>query len=56
MKLTKAIDTQAERRIKYLSKKYLGLPEIIQRFAEPHILINGFYTCTINKKKVLVTR
>jgi len=56
MKLTKRIKEQAEKSIKYLSKEYLALPNIVRRFAEPHILYNGFYACTISDKKVLVTR
>lgn len=59
IKLTKEIKTKADRTIKYLSKEYLGLPKLAQRFAEPHILYNGFYTFGLVGKttlKILIIR
>jgi len=62
MKLTKAIIKEAEKTIKYLSSEYLELHKNIQRFAEPHILYNGFYTFrlvdskTNSETKILITR
>ena len=50
----------ADKVIKYLSKEYLELHSNIQRFAEPNILIKGFYTFTLsneeNKTKVFISR
>jgi hypothetical protein len=57
-KTIQAIKEKADRVITYLSEEYVALPDLAKRFAEVHLLHNGYYTCTLtaSNEKVFIQR
>jgi hypothetical protein len=60
MNKIKSIKNQADKVIVYLSPEYLTLNKTVQSFAEPNILMNGYYAITVTdgekKQKLFITR